>query len=130
MRHFIFFLLLSIIPLSSFAGVVKGTIRDTAGEPIPFVVVNVKNSSYGVNSSLSGYYFMELKAGKYTLVFSQTGLAPQEHVVTITDAKPTVLNITMKMSAKELGAVEISAKGDRDRGKEIMHKVIDARGDY
>lgn len=130
MRHILFLLFLVITPLTSLAGVVKGTIRDTAGEPIPFVVVSVKNSSYGVNSSLGGYYFMELKAGKYTLVFSQLGLMPQEHVVTITDEKPTVLNVTMKMMAKELGAVEIAAKGDRDRGKEIMHKVIDARGGY
>jgi hypothetical protein len=130
MRHILLFLLLSITPLTSLAGVVKGTIRDTAGEPIPFVVVNVKNSSYGVNSSLGGYYFMELKAGTYTLVFSQTGLATQEHKVTITDDKPLVLNVTMKMSAKELAAVEIAAKGDRDRGKEIMRKVIDARGTY
>lgn len=130
MRHFILFLLLFFTPFVALAGVIKGTIRDTAGEAIPFVVVNVKNSSYGVNSSISGYYFMELKPGKYTLVFSQLGLMTQEHTVTITDEKPVALNVTMKMNAKELGAVEISAKGDRDRGKEIMRKVIDARGGY
>ncbi len=130
MRNFLIFLFIALFPLSSLAGVVKGTIRDTTGEPIPFVVVGVKNSSYGVNSSVGGYYFMELKAGTYTLIFSQLGLITQEHVVTISDEKPSVLNVTMKGSAKELNAVEITAKGDRDKGKEIMHKVIDARGDY
>ncbi|MEO5645756.1 MAG: DUF5686 and carboxypeptidase regulatory-like domain-containing protein [Bacteroidia bacterium] len=130
MRHFILFILLCLSPFFALAGVIKGTIRDTTGEPIPFVVVSVKNSSYGVNSNISGYYFMELKPGKYTLVFSQLGLMTEEHIVTITDEKPVVLNVTMKTSAKELGAVEIAAKGDRDRGKEIMHKVIDARSGY
>ncbi len=130
MRYFILYLFLSLFPLTSFAGVIKGTIRDTAGEPVPFVMVSVKNSSYGVNSSLSGYYFMELNPGKYTIVFSQLGMQSQERVVTITDDKPLVLNITMKVSAKELGTVVIAAKGDRDRGKEIMHKVVDARDDY
>jgi hypothetical protein len=130
MRYFILYLFLLLFPLTSLAGVIKGTIRDTAGEPLPFVVVSVKNSTYAVNSSLSGYYFMELKPGKYTIVFSQLGLTQQEHAVIITDDKPTVLNVTMKTSTKELDGVLITAKGDRDRGKEIMHKVIDARGDY
>ncbi|CAN5295900.1 hypothetical protein BH09BAC5_BH09BAC5_04450 [soil metagenome] len=130
MRKTLLFILIALFPLTSLAGVIKGTIRDTTGEPIPFVVVGVKNSTYGVNSSLSGYYFMELKAGTYTLVFSQLGLEPQEHLVTITDEKPAVLNIVMKASQKELNEVQITAKGDRDRGKEIMKLVIDNRGDY
>ena len=130
MRHFLLYILLFLFPAASFAGVIKGTIRDTTGEPIPFVVVGVKNSSYGVNSSLGGYYFMELNAGKYTIVFSQMGYETQEHIVTITDDKPMVLNVVLKVSPKELNAVEITAKGDRQRGKEIMHKVVDARSGY
>ncbi len=123
-------LLLFLLPLSSFAGIVKGTIRDTTGQPIPYVVVGVKNSSYGVNSNLAGAYFIELKPGNYTLVFSQIGLLPQEHSITITDDKQLVLNVVMKSSAKELSTFEVKAHGDRDRGKEIMHHVIDSRNDY
>lgn len=123
-------LLFFLQPLFLSAGIVKGTIRDTTGQPIPYVVVGVKNSSYGVNSNLAGAYFMELKAGKYTLVFSQLGLVPQEKVITISDDKPLILNITMKSSATELSTFEVKAHGDRDMGKEIMHHVIDNRNDY
>jgi hypothetical protein len=130
MRKYIIFLLLIVSPFSLLAGIVKGTIRDSTGQPIPYVVVGVKNSSYGVNSNLAGGYFIELKEGTYTLVFSQLGLVQQEHVVTISDAKPLTLNITMKSSSKELNTFEVKATGDRDRGKEIMHKVIDNRNDY
>jgi len=82
------------------------------------VVVGVKNSSYGVNS-ISRRLFLELKAGKYTLVFSQIGLETQEHAITITDEKTPVLDVVMKSSSKELSSVEITAKGNRDREKKL-----------
>lgn len=118
------------MPLSSKAGVVKGIIRDTAGVPIPYVAVTVKNSAYGVNSNLSGAYFLELKPGQYVLVFSQLGLVVQEQTLLITDSKPIVLNVTMKRSPVMLNTVEIALKGDRDKGREIMRKVIDNRAGY
>ncbi|GAB4131558.1 MAG: DUF5686 and carboxypeptidase regulatory-like domain-containing protein [Bacteroidia bacterium] len=113
-----------------YAGVVKGVIRDTTGQPIPYVAVVVKNSTYGVNSNLNGAYFLELKPGRYTLVFSQLGLQTQEHSVSITDEKPVILNITMNTESRMLSQVVIKATGDRDMGKEIMKKVIDHRSEY
>jgi CarboxypepD_reg-like domain len=126
------FFLIAVILLSLRvdAAVVKGTVRDTLGEPIPYMVVMVKNTSYGVNTNLDGTYFLELKPGNYTLVFSQLGYQTQEHAVTATSGKTVVLNITMQSSAKELGAVVITGKGDRDKGKEIMKKVIARRDNY
>jgi hypothetical protein len=127
------FLLLIAFTLLGFradAAIVKGTVRDTMGEPIPYMVVMVKNTSYGVNTNLDGTYFLELKPGNYTLVFSQIGYQTQEHPITTTSGKTIVLNITMQSSAKELGAVVITGKGDRDKGKEIMKKVIARRDNY
>lgn len=115
---------------ASSAAVVKGTVRDTLGQPIPYVVVMVKNTSYGVNTNLDGTYFLEVAPGKHTLVFSQLGLATVDTTVTVQSGKSLVLNITMKIGAKVLGGVEIVAKGDRDKGKEIMKKVVAKRSDY
>lgn len=112
------------------AGVVKGTVRDTMGEPIPYVVVMVKNTSYGVNTNLDGTYFLELSAGKHTLVFSQTGLQSIDTTINITPGKSLVLDLVMKSSVVMMGGVEIVAKGDRDKGKEIMKKVIAQRDNY
>ncbi len=130
MRKLLLFIFLFTSSFAVRAGIVKGVIRDTTGQPIPYVVVGVKNSSYGVNSNMAGEYFLELKPGNYTLVFSQIGLLTQEHVVTIADEKSVVLNVKMKTSAKELSTFEVKAHGDRDKGKEIMHHVIDSRNDY
>jgi CarboxypepD_reg-like domain len=122
--------LFCVLPFGLRAGVVKGTIRDTTGQPIPYVAVLVKNSSYGVNSNLNGAYFLELKPGSYTLVFSQLGLTTLEQPVTVTDSKPVVLNVTMRTSSLTLNTFEITTKGDRDKGKEIMKQVIDNRSTY
>lgn len=112
------------------AAVVKGTVVDTMGQPIPYVVVMVKNTSYGVNTNLDGTYFLEVVAGTHTLVFSQLGLETVDTTITVASGKSLVLNITMTSGAKVLNGVEIVAKGDRDKGKEIMKKVVARRDDY
>jgi hypothetical protein len=94
------------------------------------VVVMVKNTSYGVNTNLDGTYFLELKPGPHTLVFSQTGLKTIDTLVTVPSGKSLVLDITMHSSAYMMGGVEIVAKGDRDKGKEIMKKVVANRDNY
>lgn len=114
----------------SIAGVVKGTVRDTLGQPIPFVVVMVKNTSYGVNTNLDGGYFLELQGGQYHLIFSQTGLQSIDTLITVPAGKSLLLDIVMKSSSTMLGGVDIIAKGDRDKGKEIMKKVVAKRNDY
>lgn len=130
MRHLIFLLSFLLLPFLAQAGIVKGVVRDTTGEPLPYVVVVVKNSSYGVNTNLAGGYFLELKAGNYTLVFSQIGYVRQEIPVTISNDKPLVLDVTMHSSLKVMNTFEVTAKGNRDRGKEIMKLVIDRRSEY
>lgn len=109
---------------------VRGVVKDTTGQPIPYVVVSVKNSVYGVNTNLKGSYFLELRSGAYTLVFSQLGYEKQEHNIIITDTATLVLNIALQLTTKTLQAVEIIATGDRDKGREIMRKVIANRAMY
>ncbi|TND08546.1 MAG: hypothetical protein FD123_2050 [Bacteroidetes bacterium] len=129
MKHALLSFLLLLVFSTAEAGVVKGVVRDTTGQPVPYVAVLVKNSTIGVNTNLNGGYFLELKPGTYTLVFSQLGLITQEHEVKIGSGTVT-LDVILKTASQDIGLVEISAKGDRDKGKEIMRKVIDNRDDY
>jgi hypothetical protein len=130
MRRILLVFLLALFALTANAGVVKGIVRDENNQPLPYVFVLLKNSTYGINTNLNGAYFLELKPGTHTLVFSQLGYETQEQVVTILAGKTTLLDVGMKPASKELGAVEITARGDRDKGKEIMKKVIDNRDNY
>lgn len=129
-RALLFLIIFVSCGFTSNAAVVKGTVRDTAGEPLPYVVVMVKNTSYGVNTNLDGSYFLEVMPGTHTLVFSQLGLETIDTTIYVASGKSLVLNITMSSGAKMLGGVEIVAKGDRDKGKEIMKKVVAKRNDY
>ncbi|MFN8713569.1 MAG: DUF5686 and carboxypeptidase regulatory-like domain-containing protein [Bacteroidota bacterium] len=126
----VLFIFVFLLPLGLRAGVVKGIVSDTTGQPLPYVAVMVKNSAYGVNSNLGGAYFLELNPGNYTLLFSQLGFASVEKAITITDGKPLVLNVVMYPVAKQLNTVTITTKGDREKGREIMRKVIDNRSAY
>jgi len=128
MKNLIFFTLFLVISAGSRAGILKGKITDEKGEPVPFASIYVKNTSFGVSSDLKGNYFLELKNGKYTVVFSFIGFETQEQPVEIKNST-TVLNITLKESASELSGVEIYAD-KRDIAKDIMKKVRDKRKDY
>jgi hypothetical protein len=130
-RRYVFLLLLLLtISATLSAGVVKGTVRDTTGAPLPYITVGVKNSTKGVNTNLSGAYFIELAAGNYTLVFSQLGFITQEKEVSVAEGKPVILDVVMRPQTRTLNTVTITTKGDRDKGREIMKKVIDNRPDY
>jgi hypothetical protein len=130
MRALFIFILCTVNVLALKAGVVKGVVKDTTGQPLPYVVVHLKNSAYGVNTNLGGAYLLELKPGTHTLVYSYIGYLPQEKTVTVTEEKQLVVNVTLKVNPKLIAEVEVVAKGDRDKGREIMKKVIDKRDDY
>ena len=65
-----FFLLL---PVYCFSNHISGVISNQNGEPLPFASVYIKNTTYGVSSNAFGEYFIELKPGKYTIVYSYIG---------------------------------------------------------
>ena len=125
---FLFLFVATVIHLH--AGVVKGFVRDTSGMPLPYVSVGVKSSTLGVNTTINGAFFLELRAGSYTLVFSQLGLETIEKQVTVSESQPVVLNVVMRPQIKTLSTVTITTNGDRDKGREIMRKVIDNRSVY
>lgn len=128
MKYFLYTLLFLTIVNESTAGIVKGTITDEFGAPVPSASIYVKNTSFGVSSDLKGNYFLELKNGTYTIVFSFVGFETQEKTVEIKNTT-TILNILLKEASSELGGVEIYAD-QRDIAKDIMKKVRDRRKDY
>lgn len=104
--------------------VLKGTVSDIYGEPIPGVRIAVMNSTYGVPSNSIGKYYLELDKSIDTVIirYSMLGFAPK--VDTILMNKPLVLhNIELEEKSTDLGTVEIFAD-NRDFGKEVIQKVM------
>lgn len=129
MKRFLFIILFVFPSLAAQSAVIKGVITDQNNEPVPYVSVYIKNTTFGVSSNLKGEYFLETKAGSYTIVFSAIGYETQEHEVNTFKTPTLILNINFKESAKELGPLTIYSD-KRDIAKEIMGKVRDKRKDY
>jgi len=121
----VFILLTSI----GYSAVIKGVITDANNEPVPYVSVYIKNTTFGVSSNLKGEYFLETKPGAYTIVFSSIGYDSQEKEVNTFQNPTIILDIQLLESANELIAMTVYSDR-RDIAKEIMSKVRDNRKQY
>jgi hypothetical protein len=107
----------------------KGIINSNDGEEISFATIRVEGTSYGTVSNAIGNYVIELKNGTYVLNITAFGYESKKDTVTI--SKPiTIHNIQLTKKINEIEAVVIIPKSDREKGKEIMKKVIDKRPTY
>ncbi|NOZ33690.1 MAG: carboxypeptidase-like regulatory domain-containing protein [Chlorobi bacterium] len=127
------FLLLLLVALFngkiSNSAVISGTITDETGTPLPFASVFIKNSTTGVSANFEGKYFLELKAGTYTLIYSFLGYEKFEKKIKLTGNQYLKINIKLKRAVSSIEEVEIVA--DKiDRAKRIMKNVRDKRKDY
>ncbi len=120
---------LSLIGKISGAAVISGVITDESDTPLPFASVFVKNSTTGVSANFEGRYFLELKAGTYTLIYSFLGYEKFEKKIKIIEKQHLKINVKLKRAVSSIEEVEIV--GDKiDRAKRIMKKVHAKRKDY
>jgi hypothetical protein len=102
--------------------VLKGTITNSSGEPIPYSTVYIRELQQGTTSNTKGNFEIHLKEGKYTIIFQSLGFAPDIREITL--GKNTVsLNIRLQVQYYEIPEVRITATGE-DPAYGIMRKVI------
>src|SRR5687768_1293405 len=92
----------------SAAAIVRGTVTDTLGEPIPYVSVYVKNSSYGASCDAEGTYFLELPAGSHTLVFTFLGYDKKEVDITLKQGQSLTVDVSLQPSSTEMDEVVLT----------------------
>jgi Family of unknown function (DUF5686)/CarboxypepD_reg-like domain len=121
-------LIICFIPFSSvvFGQLLKGQITDALGEPIPFARVGIENTSYGTVANAQGNFQLELKYENYTVTYSAMGYQTFSENITI-EQDVTLVTIQLKDEATELEETVITAKSQKNLGKEIMKQVIDKR---
>jgi len=121
MKKFLILLFLFGSTYSFSQYVLKGSISDPEGDPIPGARIFVENTSYGVITDYNGNYFIELSAKKqYTIVYQMIGMMDTIIKIDI-NSKIKVLNITMIPNAIELNTVNVS-----DSKIDVAKKVIKA----
>lgn len=122
MRSIFFALLIFIFCSDLTAQVLKGTIKDSSGEPLPYATVYIRELQQGTTSNTKGNYEIRLPEGKYTVIFQSLGFAPDIRDITL--GKNIVnLNIVLQIQYYEIPEVRITSTGE-DPAYGIMRKVI------
>ncbi len=122
------FLLFFTLRASSQNVTVSGKIIDSAGGPVPFASVYLKNTTKGTSANAEGEYQLKLPAGKQELIFKAIGFRQENRELEMT-ATNQILNITLAGEAYELKDVVIRGGGE-DPAFEIIRRAIKKRKSY
>jgi len=118
------FLLLLFLISTSFISAqgIKGTVKTTSGEILPFASIYVKEIGTGTSSNLEGYFELKLTPGNYELTFQFMGYETQVRKVTVGNEFQTI-DISMKTQVITLETVTVVGKQE-DPSYTIMRKAI------
>lgn len=102
--------------------VLKGTIKDAEGEPIPYATVYIQELKQGTTANTKGDYEIRLPEGEYAVIYESLGFEPW--IKNINLAKNGItLNVVLQIQTYEIPEVRITGSGE-DPAYGIMRKVI------
>lgn len=118
---------LLILNLGSVEQVIKGTISDKSGQPVPGANVFPEGSYEGASSDANGKFsFKTEMSGKQTLLVKYIGYSDYSREIDI-EKEDIDVEIILKENTQQLNAVEIMAgsfeAGDKKKG--VVMKPLD-----
>jgi hypothetical protein len=120
MRNLFLVLFFLVSPLVK-ATVVKGSVFDAEGKPLPFASVSVAGTFKGAIANSQGIYELNLPPGKYTLICQYVGYAQQKISVTVAEQDVT-LNFILQR--QELVMPDVVLTKGEDPAYEIIRSTI------
>ena len=105
--------------------VVKGTILDEMGEPIPGANIVVKGTTAGTISNSDGFFSLALPNQDATLIISFIGYKN----VVIQVGEKSDLRITMEPEAEQLNEVVVTALGIKREKKALGYAMQEVKTD-
>ena len=94
--------------------VIQGSVRDTAGEPLPGANVYLSGTTRGTATRRDGAFQLEgLAPGAYRVVASMIGYGTEGAAVSLAPGDTVELPIRLDEVVREGGTVEVSAERDR-----------------
>ncbi|MDZ7876865.1 MAG: TonB-dependent receptor [Saprospiraceae bacterium] len=107
------------------AAIIRGNVYDrNGGQPVPFANVVLRGSTQGATTDLNGFFqISNVKAGDYTLFVSFIGYDSLEQRVNISSGEIAYKSFYLDESAKNLEAVEISARREERRTTSQVSKI-------
>lgn len=124
LRFIFLLLLLALGTENSFAliGGLRGSVKDTKGEPLPYTTIFVRQTGSGTVANANGSYELSLPPGKYDVAFQYLGYETIVKQVEITDSFQE-LDIVLAEQARMLETVTVTSDAE-DPAYTIMRKAI------
>ncbi len=107
------------------AASIHGTVRDEAGQPLPFANVFVNNTSTGTTTNENGFYFLHLTPGIHEIVYRYIGYRTIQRTIEI-GLSDMQLDIVLEPEHVKLKEVVIGP-GNEDPAYDIIRKAIENR---
>jgi hypothetical protein len=102
--------------------VLKGTVKDMEGNPVPYATVYISQLKQGTTANAKGNYEIRLPDGKYTVIYQSLGFEPEFRDVTLKHNE-LIINVVLQIQYYEIPEVRITPSGE-DPAYSIMRKVI------
>ena len=126
MKITLVFSILLFLTTFSFSQTIHGKVVDGDGNPLPFVSIIDSLSRISEKTNHKGEFKFHLKKDTSTLWFSSEGYDSFKTTL-IKPLSTNKISITLNRSLVEIEQVVINPISEKDKGKEIMKKVIDRR---
>lgn len=108
---FSFYLLCLNAVVAQQHGSITGKISTTDGQPVGYVSVGIKGTSYGASTTDKGNYkITRVNPGTYKVTVTAVNVTAQEKEITITADENLVLNFVLNLSNAQLKEVMVNAR--------------------
>jgi len=114
------FYLLSFV--LTYAQEIKGVVRSSNGESIPFASIYIKELTTGTTSNLEGEYSIQLEPGKYTIIYQALGFVRVQEEVNL-NSGILVKDIVLHTQDYKIKEVRVFG-GNEDPAYPIIRKAI------
>ena len=105
---------------------ISGKVTDAStGEPLPFVTVTVKNTTFGQVTDVNGDYSLIVPDNAEALIFSFVGYLNVEEEI----GNRTVINVVMSENVTSLDEIVVTALGVEREQKALGYAVQEVQGD-
>lgn len=126
---YIFFILIPILHDSILPQSVTGYIFDSNNNPLPGANIYIDNSNIGSISNADGYYMLNLKPGRYRVIYNFIGYQNDTLSIAIRPNEQLKRNVILKEYFLESEAIMVFAREYND-AQEIVWKTIQNKNEY
>ncbi|RMG78269.1 MAG: carboxypeptidase-like regulatory domain-containing protein, partial [Bacteroidetes bacterium] len=113
---------------AGFATGIHGTVKNEAGEPLPFATIFIAETGSGTATNQDGYFEIRLAPGQYSVTFQFLGYRAETREIQLSEGDFVRMDVVLSEAAFDLKAVEIR-EGREDPAYTVMRRAI-AKADF